>query len=71
MGLYPACAKLSVQQLHCNCRSGRGEDCAFEDDGEAVNWFEPLAAANRSAATRMIMLQRLDDVLLARPAKAP
>jgi hypothetical protein len=34
-------AKLSGQVL-CNCRSACGEDRAFEDDGEAVSWFEPL-----------------------------
>jgi hypothetical protein len=30
------------QQLICNCRSARGKDGAFEDDGEAGTWFEPL-----------------------------
>ena len=30
------------QQLICNCRSAGGKDGAFEDDGEAVIWFEPL-----------------------------
>jgi hypothetical protein len=32
----------STQQLICDCGSGRGEDGAFEDDGEArfLNWLE-------------------------------
>ena len=32
----------SRQQLLCNYRSACGEDGAFEDDGEAGTWFEPL-----------------------------
>ena len=35
-------AKSSRQQLLCNCRPACGEDRAFEDDGEARVWFEPL-----------------------------
>jgi hypothetical protein len=29
-------------QLICNGRSTCGEDCVFQDDGEATIWFEPL-----------------------------
>jgi hypothetical protein len=47
-------AKPSRQQLVCNCRPARGEDGAFEDDGEAGTWFEPLDAANKNAAMRRI-----------------
>jgi hypothetical protein len=28
--------------LLCNCYYAFGEDGAFEDDGEATIWFEPL-----------------------------
>jgi hypothetical protein len=43
MGPYPSpTAKLSGQQLLCNCHSACCEDRAFQDDGEAVIWFEPL-----------------------------
>ena len=35
-------AKSSRQQLLCNCRPACGADRAFEDDGEARVWFEPL-----------------------------
>ena len=38
---YPN-AKSSRQQLLCNCRPACGEDRAFEDDGKARVWFEPL-----------------------------
>jgi hypothetical protein len=35
-------AKPSRQQLLCNCYSACGENGAFEDDGEAPIWFEPI-----------------------------
>jgi hypothetical protein len=30
------------QQLLCNCCSACGDDGAFQDDGEATIWFEPV-----------------------------
>jgi hypothetical protein len=32
----------SAMKLICDCRSSCGEDRAFENDGEATIWFEPV-----------------------------
>jgi hypothetical protein len=42
------CEQLFGQQLIGNCHSARGEDGAFEDDGEATT------AVNRKAPMKMI-----------------
>ena len=42
------CEQLFGQQLIGNCHSARGEDGAFEDDGEATT------AVNRKAPVKMI-----------------
>jgi hypothetical protein len=36
------CEQPFGQRLIGNCRSARGDERAFEDDGEATIWFEPL-----------------------------
>ena len=46
----PSSRPFSREQMFRDCRSARGEDRAFEDDGEATIWFEPVDSDKQESA---------------------